>query len=116
MRSVNRVTLVGHLAADPDMRQTQTGHALSQFPLVTNRQWKNSEGEMQEEASFHRVIAWRQLAENCKKFLSKGAGVYVEGRLAHRKYEDENGTMRYFTEVIADTVNFVKKGQMAEAV
>ncbi len=117
MRSVNRVVLMGHLASDPTFNETPSGTAISNFPLVTNREWKNSEGEKQEEASFHRVVAWKKLAENCEKFLKKGSAVYVEGRLSHRKFEDKEGQMKYFTEVVAETVNFVagKKQSTATA-
>jgi len=114
MRSLNRVMLIGHLASDPEVRETPSGYTVSNFPLVTNRQWKNSEGEMKEEANFHRVVTWRGLAENCVKFLKKGSGVYVEGRLVHRKVEDKEGRMRYFTEVVAETVNFLR-GKRTEA-
>lgn len=108
MRSLNRVMLIGHLASDPEVRETPSGLTVSNFPVVTNHQWKNAEGDLQEEANFHRVVTWRKLAENCVKFLKKGSGVYVEGRLIHRKFEDDNGKMRYFTEVVADSVNFLR--------
>jgi single-strand DNA-binding protein len=115
MRSLNRVTLMGHLAQDPELRQTAQGQAVLNFALVTNRKWKDSAGDMREQAEFHRVVAWKGLAENCSKFLKKGSPVYVEGRLTHKRLEDSAGKSKFFTEVIADLINFVGSNSGKEA-
>lgn len=101
--------LIGHLANDPDLRSTQNGTMLSNFPVITNREWKDAQGEPKQDSCYHRIIVWRKLAENCAKFLKKGSGVFIEGRLSQRKFEDKEGNTQYFTEIIADTVNFLRK-------
>lgn len=107
MRSVNKVILMGYLATDPDLRTTQNGQAVTRFNLATNRDWVNSDGEKQESADFHKVIAWKKLGEICAKHLSKGSGVYLEGRLSNRKYKDKEGNEKFLSEIIADAVNFI---------
>lgn len=107
MRSVNKVVLMGHLAADPEVKATNNGHAMARFSIATNRDWKSSEGERHEATDFHKVVAWQKLAEICGQYLKKGAGVYLEGRLTNRKYQDKEGVDRSFTEIVADSINFI---------
>lgn len=118
MRSVNKVVLMGHLAADPEVKATANGHAMAKFNIATNRDWKSSEGERHEATDFHRIVAWKKLAEICGQYLKKGAGVYLEGRLTNRKYQDKEGVDRSFTEIVADTINFItlKKTKDSEEV
>ena len=118
MRSVNKVIVMGYLAADPELKTTTNGHSMAKFSVATNRDWINSDGEKQESADFHRVVAWKGLGEICSKHLSKGAGVYLEGRLSNRKYKDKDGNDRFSTEIVADAVNFInyKKNRNAEEV
>lgn len=108
MRSVNKVILMGNLAADPEMRSTTTGKTVTNFPLATNSEWYDDNGEKQKAADFHRVVTWQGLAEACGKTLTKGSAVYVEGRIRNRSFEDKNGDKRYVTEVTADRVNFIQ--------
>lgn len=107
MRSVNTVFLMGNLASDPDLRQTKSGKAVATFPLATNRDWIDSEGEKKSQTDYHRVVLWNKLAETCAKYLGKGSLVHVSGRLTNRSY-DSNGEKRYSTEIVADRVDFVK--------
>lgn len=108
MRSINNVFLMGNLAADPDLRQTKSGKAVATFPLATNRDWVDSEGEKKSQTDYHKVVLWRKLAETCAKYLGKGSLVHVSGRLTNRSYETDKGEKRYTTEIIADRVDFVR--------
>jgi single-strand DNA-binding protein len=118
MRSVNKVVLMGHLAADPEVKSTSSGSAVANFKLATNRDWKSSDGEKHESTDFHRVVAWRKLAEIVGQYLKKGAGIYVEGRLTNRQYADKEGVNRTMTEIVADSINFItlKKNRDGEEV
>jgi single-strand DNA-binding protein len=107
MRSVNKVVLMGHLATDPELKATTTGTSVAKFKIATNRDWKTSDGERHEATDYHKVIAWRKLAEICSEHLKKGAGVYLEGRLMNRQYTDKEGRDRNITEIVADTINFI---------
>ncbi|MFA7685858.1 MAG: single-stranded DNA-binding protein [Candidatus Gracilibacteria bacterium] len=107
MRSINRVVLMGHLAADPELRQTKSGVMVTQFPLATNYLMKDKNGEKSEMADFHRIVAFRGLADICNKYLAKGMAVYVEGKLMNNSFDDKNGNKHYRTEIIADNLNII---------
>ncbi|MFC1750454.1 single-stranded DNA-binding protein [Pseudomonadota bacterium] len=107
MRSVNKVLLMGYLAADPDSRVTESGINITKFKVATNRDWKTSDGEKQQATDYHKITAWRKLGEICAQYLKKGTGVYVEGRLMNHSFEDKDGEKKFFTEVVADNVNFI---------
>ncbi|MEO8380313.1 MAG: single-stranded DNA-binding protein [Acidobacteriota bacterium] len=105
MQSVNRVIIVGYLAADPEQTVTKSGKARVTFPLATHRD-TTSEGARKEVTDYHRVVTWGKLGEICATYLAKGQGVYVEGMLLNRAYE-KDGQRRYVTEVRADEVNML---------
>ena len=107
MASVNRVTLVGNLGRDPELRYTQSGQAVANFTLATNEKWKDKEGNSQERTEWHRIIVWGKSAENCAQYLQKGRSVYIEGRLQTREWEDREGNKRTTTEVVAQAVQFL---------
>jgi len=107
MRSINRVVLMGHLAADPEIRQTKSGTNVVQFPLATNYLVKDKNGEKSEFADFHRIVACRGLAEICEKYLAKGMAVYVEGKLMNNSFDDKNGNRHFRTEIAADNLNII---------
>jgi len=99
--------LIGHLAADPELRQTKSGKAVANFPLATNRLVKSEEGKKQEVADFHRVVAWSKLAEICSQYLIKGMAVFIEGRLTNTSFDDKDGVRHFRTEIVADTLNIL---------
>jgi single-strand DNA-binding protein len=105
MRSVNKLILVGNLAADPEVRQTAKGTTIATFPVATNRDF-TSNGEKKKVTDFHRVVAWGKLGEICGKYLEKGKAVYIEGMVINRAFEKE-GERRYVTEIRADEVNML---------
>ncbi len=112
MKSLNRVSLLGHLVADPEVRETKNGNNVANFAIATNRRWKDSNGEKQGETDFHRIVAWKKLGELCGEYLKKGSSVYLEGQLRNRSYDTAEGEKRYTTEIIARDVNILtwKKG------
>jgi single-strand DNA-binding protein len=101
MASLNKVMLIGNLGADPELRYTPSGAAVANFRMATKDQWTNKEGERQERTEWHRIVAWRKLAETCGEYLHKGSLVYIEGSLQTRDWQDRDGNKRYTTEIIA---------------
>ena len=99
MSSVNKVTLIGRLGRDVEVRYTPNGKAICNFTLATTRAWKK-DGEKNEETEWHRLVAYEQLAEIVGKYLLKGSLAYFEGRLKTRKWQDKDGAEKYTTEVI----------------
>lgn len=101
------MTLIGHLAADVDLRQTKSGRSLASFSLAINRFVKDQEGKKRSMADFHRIIAWEGLAKICNNYLNKGSAVLIEGRLINRSFDDKEGNKVYRTEIIADNLNIL---------
>lgn len=99
-RSLNKVTLIGNLTRDPELRYTPQGTAVCTFGLATNRYWVTDSGEKKEEADFHRLVAWNKLAELCSQLLTKGRKIYVEGRLSNRSWTGQDGVQKYVTEIV----------------
>ena len=108
---VNKVILIGHLGADPDMRYTPSGAGVCELRVATSESWKDKNGQRQERTEWHRVVVWGKTAEICAKYLAKGRQVYIEGRIQTRTYDDKEGQKRYITEVIANDVQFLSSGR-----
>ncbi len=98
---VNKVILIGNLGADPEIRYTQTGTPVASFRIATTEVWKKQDGSKEEQTEWHRIVAFKRLAEICGEYLSKGSKVYIEGKLRTNKWEDRDGNTRYTTEIIA---------------
>jgi single-strand DNA-binding protein len=110
--SLNKVMIIGNLGRDPEMRYTPAGQAVTQFTVAVNRNYKDGQGEWQEETEWFRVVVWRDAAERAAEQLRKGSKVYCEGRLQTRQWEDRDGQKRYTTELIADRVaNLERRSQ-----
>jgi len=107
-RSLNKVTLIGNLGADPEVRSTNNGSRVATLSLATSRQWNSQAGERQEKTEWHRVVCWNnkgsQLADLAEKFMKKGDKIYVEGRIEYRTWEDREKQTRYVTEIIGREV------------
>lgn len=99
-KSLNRVQLIGNLTRDPELRYTPNGTAVCSFGIATNRSWTTESGEKKDEAEFHNIVAWNKLAELCSQFLTKGGKVFVEGRLATRSWQAQDGTQKQRTEIV----------------
>ena len=115
-RGLNKVMIIGRLGRDPEMRYTPSGKPVTSFSIATNRSWVNSEGTRREDTEWFNVVAWGNLAEICKQYLSKGQQVYVEGRLQTRGWEDQNGKKHYRTELVANEMIMLGERRSAEAV
>ncbi|CUT16991.1 MULTISPECIES: single-stranded DNA-binding protein [Candidatus Ichthyocystis] len=108
MASMNKVMLIGHLAADPEVRFTSNGDPVANIRLATSSSWKDkTTGEKKEQTEWHRVIFFGRLAEIAGEYLKKGKMVYIEGRLQTRKWQDQSGQDRYTTEIIASEMNML---------
>ena len=108
MSGVNRVYLIGNLGRDPEIKHLNGDTSVCNFSIATSEKWKDKQtGEMQEKTEWHRIVAWRRLAEICNQYLHKGSQVYIEGKLQTRSWEQDDGTTRYMTEVVANTVQFL---------
>ena len=106
-RGVNKVILVGNLGRDPEIRYTQDGQAVVNFTLATTMEWRDkATGEKRDKTEWHRIVAFRKLAEICGEYLSKGRQVYIEGRLQTRSYE-QDGVTKYITEVVANDMQML---------
>ena len=101
---LNRVTLVGRLTKDAELRRTGSGKAVASFTLAVNRNFKTGDGQ---EADFINIVAWGKVAENTANYCSKGSLVSVDGRLQTRNYENNQGQKVFVTEVVADSVQFL---------
>ena len=102
---MNKVILIGNLASDPESRTTQSGVAQCSFRLAVQRRFKGANGER--ETDFLPVVCWRQTAEFAQRYLAKGRKVAVDGRIQTRSYDAQDGSKRYVTEIIADSVEAI---------
>jgi single-strand DNA-binding protein len=100
-KDLNKVQVTGRLGANPEMRYTAQGSAVTNFRVASNRTWKDRDGNPHEDTEWFRVVAWDKLGEICNEYLTRGTHVYVEGRLQTRKWTDSEGNDRYTTEVVA---------------
>ncbi len=105
---LNKVTLIGRLGADPEVRYMPSGGAVTNINLATSRRWKDRQsGERREETEWHRVAFFNRIAEVAGEYLRKGSLVYIEGRIRTRKWQDQNGQDRYSTEIIAEQMQML---------
>jgi single-strand DNA-binding protein len=104
---LNKIMLIGHLGRDPELQVTSDGTPVTKFSLAVSRKYKTQAGETKEETEWFNIVAWRQLAEICEKYLYKGSKVYIEGRIQQRKYTDRDGIQRTAVDVIASTMEML---------
>jgi len=101
-KSVNKVTLIGRLGRDPELKYTASGTPFCRFSIATDDVWNDkASGERQERTEWHNVVAWDRLAEICNQYLAKGKQVYIEGSLQTREWDDQEGNKRKTTEIRA---------------
>lgn len=108
MPALNRVQLIGRLGKDPEGRFTPTGKQVTTFSLAVSNRWKSKEGETKEYTEWVNIEVWGRLGEVCQEYLKKGSLIYLEGRLKTDKYE-EDGESRFYTKVVALTIQFLDK-------
>jgi single-strand DNA-binding protein len=113
--SFNKITLVGNLGRDPELRYTPQGTPVCSFTVATNEKRKDKAGEMQDVTTWFRVTLWGRQAETASQYLTKGRPIYVEGRLRLEEWTDRDGKQRYTLEVHATDMQFIGGGRVDEA-
>lgn len=102
---LNKIMLIGRLGNDPEMRYSQNGKAITKFRIATDSGWGENK-----QTDWHAVVCFDKTAESCAKYLVKGRQVFVEGRVSYRKWDKDDGTTQWFTEIIARDVRFLSDG------
>ncbi|MFH1281636.1 MAG: single-stranded DNA-binding protein, partial [Candidatus Omnitrophota bacterium] len=105
--SYNKVLLMGNLTKDPELRYTPAGMAVANLRLAVNRKYRTKDQELKEDVCFITAVVWNKQAETCNQYLHKGSGIFVEGRLQSRSWEDNTGAKRSVIEVRAERVQFM---------
>jgi len=102
--NLNKAMIIGNLTRDPELKTTPQGQSVVSFTVATNQVWNDANGQKQERAEYHNVVAWRKLAEIIGQYLHRGSKIYIEGRLQTRDWEGQDGVKRYMTEIVADNM------------
>ena len=108
---VNRVTIIGNLGKDPEVRRLENGAVVAKFSVATSENYKDKSGEWQSDVQWHDVVCWRSLAERAEQSLKKGTQVYIEGKLTHRNWEDSDGNKRRSTEIVSNCFRVVNSSR-----
>jgi len=116
MPALNRVQLIGRLGKDPESRFTPNGKKVTHFSLAVGNRWKSAQGEPKESTDWFNVEAWGRLGEVCAQYLHKGSLVFLEGRLKTDKYEDKSGETKYYTKVVAMSMQMLDRKSAEETV
>jgi single-strand DNA-binding protein len=106
---LNRVTLIGRLGKDPEVRRLESGAAVAKFSLATSESYKDKDGNKVDTTEWHNIVVWRSQAEVAEKYLKKGMLVYVEGKLTYREYTDKDNVKKYFTEIVANNFQMLER-------
>ncbi len=109
-RSLNKVMLIGNLGADPDVRMTPSGTKVVKLSLATNRKFQDRGGQQQERTEWHRVTFFGKLADIVEQYVSKGDRLYVEGRIEYSQTQDEQGGVKYWTDIVAQELVMLGAG------
>jgi single-strand DNA-binding protein len=116
MASLNKVTLIGRLGKDPEIKYLPSGEAVCNFTVATSESWKNKNGEPQEKTEWHQITMFRKVAEIAGQYLKKGSQVYLEGKIQTRKWQDKEGKDRWTTEIVAHQMQMLgAKGESVPA-
>ena len=108
-RGLNKVLIIGQLGRSPEMRYTPSGRPVTTFNVGAHRSWNTSDGERRSEIEWFNVVAWSNLAETCKQYLSNGSLVFIEGRLHTRIWKDQKGNRHCATEIVANEMIMLDK-------
>jgi single-strand DNA-binding protein len=106
---VNRIILIGNLGRDPEVRRLENGAVVAKFSIATNENYKDKSGEWQQQTEWHDIVLWRTLAERAERDLKKGMAVYLEGKLTHRSWQDQDGNNRKTTEVVGNYFRIISR-------
>lgn len=108
--NLNKVLLIGNLTRDPEMRSLASGQSLATFAVATNRVWTDKQGQRQQQAEYHNIVMFGRLAEIAQQYLTKGKLVFIEGRIQTRSWDAQDGTKKYRTEIVAETMQLGPRG------
>lgn len=106
---INKVTLIGNLGKDPEVRHLENGAMVASFSLATNENYRDKDGNWQKLTEWHNIVAWRELAERAERSLKKGSLVYVEGKISYRKYTGTDNVERNVTDIVANLIRPLEK-------
>ena len=106
---VNKVTLIGNLGKDPEVRALENGAKVAKFSIATNENYRDKSGEWQTQTEWHEIVAWRAVAERAESSLKKGMTVYLEGKLSTRTWQDKDGNNRKTTEVVSNYFRVINR-------
>lgn len=106
---INKVTLIGNLGSDPEVRHLENGAIVARFSLATNESYKDKDGNWQTTTEWHNIVVWRELAERAEKQLKKGSMVYVEGKISYRKYTGQDGVERNITDIVSSVFRILDR-------
>lgn len=109
MVGLNKMTIIGNVGTDPEMRYTPNGNPVTSFRMATSRTYTSSNGERHQDTEWFTITCWNQLAEQCSQYLSKGRRAYVEGRLHSSTWDGPDGRPRFRNEIIASRVLFLDR-------
>lgn len=115
MRGVNKVIIVGHLGAEPEVHKFDNGSGVTTLSVATSDQWTDASGHSRESTEWHRIKLFNRIGEVAAEYLNKGSKVYIEGRLRTRKWTDGNGLDRYITEIHASSMQMLGNSNRSEA-
>ena len=110
---INKVTLIGNLGKDPEIRHFEGGSMVTKFSLATNENYQDRNGQWQTKTEWHDIVLWGPQAERAEKTLKKGHLVYIEGKITTRKWQDKDGNDRYSTEIVANLYRSLEKREAA---
>lgn len=111
---INKVTLIGHLGKDPEIRTLENGTKVGTFTLATNENFKDKTDNWQTVTEWHNIVVWRGQAERAERDLKKGSLAYIEGKITHRKYNDKDGIERSTTDIVASVVNSLERREKSQ--
>ena len=115
-QDLNRATLIGRATKDPETRTTPSGSSVTSFSVATNHTWKDQSGEKKESVQYTDIVVWGKLGEICAQYVTKGKKLYVEGRIQTRQWEGQDGLKRSRTEIVAENVILLDRGDQREEV
>lgn len=109
MNIKNRVQLIGHLGASPEVKSLDNGNKIAKFAIATSEFYTNKKGEKVTETQWHNIVIWGKLANIAERYLEKGSQVVIDGKLTTRNYTDKEGVKKYFTEIVANELLLLDK-------
>lgn len=109
MRGVNKVTLVGNVGEEPEVKTVQENVAVAKFNLATTEQYTLKDGGSESKTQWHTIVCWRGLAQLAQQYIHKGSLLYIEGKINYRNYDDKEGNKKYVTEIVAEEIVLLDK-------